>query len=479
MGGANIIGSAPVVGAVLSLALVGGCGESARDSAGTAVAAREGAAEEDFRWKAVQAYIDMDDVWHASERSARGEHPDITLAVAGAKEILAAADHPKRIDAAAFLAEHPNGMYETADEDMAQGREILQAEIGADWSVVDAYQVRRESWDEAREALAEAELEDDERRQRKHALGPSPRPTRANAAAMAILAEDGHAARRDAAAHLALNSRTTAEALAGAEALLAGFPDFDQWPAVLAAVNRSAFGDSEEVDQLLDDVAARSELSNIKATARYYRASRLAEAVNHADPAERDALRQQALALTTGLSAGLEEVDFEEGGRLVDGTFADAEADLVFRINHATAGGTLPEASGATLDGSEESLAAYAGKVVLIDFWATWCGPCVAALPKLRELHEKTPADRFAVLGVSVDEELETVTEFQEEEPMPWSHWHVGPKAALLTAWGVRGYPTYILVGGDGVILARTHALDDSLIALIEGETGKPALAAT
>ena len=65
--------------------------------------------------------------------------------------------------------------------------------------------------------------------------------------------------------------------------------------------------------------------------------------------------------------------------------------------------------TGTRLDGVEESLSAYRGRVVLLDFWATWCAPCVDALPDLRELVAELPADRFALVAVSVDEDRETV----------------------------------------------------------------------
>ena len=141
---------------------------------------------------------------------------------------------------------------------------------------------------------------------------------------------------------------------------------------------------------------------------------------------------------------------------------------MLFRLDHATAGGTLPEATGNRLDGEQESLSAYAGKVVLVDFWATWCAPCIRALPKLRQLHRELAADRFALLAISVDDELETVTSFMAEEPMPWANWHVGSESAVGRAWNVTAFPTYILVDGQGTILARTTQLDDRLISLAE-----------
>ena len=100
-------------------------------------------------------------------------------------------------------------------------------------------------------------------------------------------------------------------------------------------------------------------------------------------------------------------------------------------------------------------------------FWATWCGLCITALPALRQLVEDLPADRFALLAISVDEEIETVRTFLETEAMPWSNWHAGLADELFLHRDLRGYPTYVLADENGAILARTHDLDDRLEALI------------
>lgn len=89
------------------------------------------------------------------------------------------------------------------------------------------------------------------------------------------------------------------------------------------------------------------------------------------------------------------------------------------------------ERMGRRLDGTEEPLSAYSARVLVIDFWATWCVACIDALPELREMVADLPVDRFALLAISVDEELETVTEFMEREAMPWRNWHRGRSRTL------------------------------------------------
>ncbi len=129
---------------------------------------------------------------------------------------------------------------------------------------------------------------------------------------------------------------------------------------------------------------------------------------------------------------------------------------------------TLPDVMGRRLDGIEEALSDYRGRIVLLNFWATWCGPCIAHLPKLRELVAELPADRFALVAISADEELGTVTRFIQEEPMPWTNWHAGKESDLGRLLGTRSYPTYVLADENGTILTRTGAMDSRFISLIE-----------
>ena len=176
------------------------------------------------------------------------------------------------------------------------------------------------------------------------------------------------------------------------------------------------------------------------------------------------ARRGRALEQATGLSAGVEDETFDDSTRrVVDDeaprTFAQAEADLIASIRHATISGTLPEWTGRRLDGTEEPLSAYRGRVLLIDFWATWCVPCIDALPDLREMVADLPADRFALLAISVDEELETVTEFMEREAMPWYNWHVGISSDLVRILDVGGFLTYLWLTRT----ARSFLIDASI----------------
>jgi thiol-disulfide isomerase/thioredoxin len=115
-------------------------------------------------------------------------------------------------------------------------------------------------------------------------------------------------------------------------------------------------------------------------------------------------------------------------------------------------GNPVPDVEGFDLDGKKAKLSSYRGKVVLFDFWATWCGPCVAMIPHEREMFEKLSKKPFVLLSVNVDEKKDTLTDFLEKEKMPWAHWWEGPRGPVAKMFRIRAYPTLYLIDGKGVI---------------------------
>jgi peroxiredoxin len=121
-------------------------------------------------------------------------------------------------------------------------------------------------------------------------------------------------------------------------------------------------------------------------------------------------------------------------------------------------GSQAPDFEVATLDGSQVALRQLAGKVVLLDFWATWCGMCRADLPDLMAFAAKH-ADRadFAIVGVSLDDDPERVRRFVGSMSMPWIHTSLGAadQNPLANLYNVSSTPTSFLIGRDGRIVAR------------------------
>ena len=360
----------------------------------------------------------------------------------------------------------------------------LPDDVGPDWAEVEAYLDEERAWMASGRERAEQEAlsgqgasSEELARNAMASLADRPDINRAIAAARAILNEDGaHDKTVEAAEFLVMRVHSGLgvgeHIVTGAKALLAHAPDYDDWPQVLSLMDSRRMFGGAAIDTFFEELASEADDPVLRASARYYVATGLMHAANGSllggffspisgsgPTADTEAKRQQALEAATGLSAGVEEEQFL--GKSLDGpstpmTLGEAEADLIRSIRHGTIGATLPpEVTATRLDGVEESLADYRGRVVLLDFWATWCPPCVDVLPELRELVAEMPADRFALIAISVDDEVETVTRFMEDEPMPWTNWHVGRGSDIGRLLRVQGYPTYVLVDENGRILSR------------------------
>jgi thiol-disulfide isomerase/thioredoxin len=106
------------------------------------------------------------------------------------------------------------------------------------------------------------------------------------------------------------------------------------------------------------------------------------------------------------------------------------------------------------LEGRAVNLADYRGKVVLLDFWASWCVPCVASMPALQRLHDKYAARGFAVVGVAIDEKgAETVAPVVTKKKVKYPV--VLGDEATWTAYGVKALPALFLVDREGQIVKR------------------------
>jgi thiol-disulfide isomerase/thioredoxin len=114
-----------------------------------------------------------------------------------------------------------------------------------------------------------------------------------------------------------------------------------------------------------------------------------------------------------------------------------------------------PNFSVVTLDREFVELSSLKGKVVLLDFWGTWCPPCVAAVPALRDLQKRHAKDAFVLLGVSSDNEEAVVRSFTEQNRLIWpQYWDRDRK--VQQAFDIRAYPTYVLIDDEGIVQFRT-----------------------
>ena len=105
-----------------------------------------------------------------------------------------------------------------------------------------------------------------------------------------------------------------------------------------------------------------------------------------------------------------------------------------------------------TLDGKTITSASLKGKVVLLDFWATWCGPCRKALPELKELLQKNTGKPLVLISVSADEDRKALEEFVHANGMSWPQAWDAKGLVIGGVFGVNNLPSYVVINAEGRI---------------------------
>src|SRR5262245_28873693 len=129
-----------------------------------------------------------------------------------------------------------------------------------------------------------------------------------------------------------------------------------------------------------------------------------------------------------------------------------------------------PELEGTDIEGEKIKLSNYRGKVVLVDFWATWCPPCRKMIPQEKELVARMQGRPFVFIGVSADHSRDALTRFLEREPMPWPHLYDGYGGPLARKWSADSLPMFFIIDAHGVIRYR---LDMPGPGILEGPVEK------
>jgi thiol-disulfide isomerase/thioredoxin len=116
-----------------------------------------------------------------------------------------------------------------------------------------------------------------------------------------------------------------------------------------------------------------------------------------------------------------------------------------------------PPLEGVNLDGKPIKLSDFRGKVVVVDFWGPWCGPCVQAIPHERAMANRFKDKPFTFLSVANCHDRQELVDFLATTTLPWPNIFEilpGPNAKK---WKVDGYPTFVVVDADGLIRHRSY----------------------
>ena len=141
--------------------------------------------------------------------------------------------------------------------------------------------------------------------------------------------------------------------------------------------------------------------------------------------------------------------------------------------------GNTMKVVGKKLDGADLNWASYKGKVVLVDFWATWCGPCIGEFPNMKKLYEAYHPHGFEIVGISLDDSKTDVEQFVAARELPWTivcnaegDDYRGFSDENARYYGINAIPQMIFVGKDGIVIdteARGERLEELLAEAFPG----------
>lgn len=154
------------------------------------------------------------------------------------------------------------------------------------------------------------------------------------------------------------------------------------------------------------------------------------------------------------------------GGMRVD----ELSEGAIFELDHLRLGKTATGLSGASVSGDTIDLETFRGKVVLVDFWATWCVPCVMTLPILQSLHDELDESKFRIIGVSANTDKKKLSQFINEHDLQWPN-IFDRDSVLQKRWQSLSLPSYYVLDKSGKVRYRgdNHALAAAVVKSLLG----------
>ncbi len=236
--------------------------------------------------------------------------------------------------------------------------------------------------------------------------------------------------------------------------------------------------DEADCTALLFDVIARNPDRNVQAAAYKIMIEARSELVSFAEQMKNPKFRSieedyKGKAQVAEMIARGERARAELDG--LNTTFREKYPEF---YNDLSIGKPAPELVSHDLGGNEVRLSALKGKVVVLDIWSTYCGPCKEMIPHEREMVGRLKGKPFELVSISVDETKKVLTDFLAIVSMPWTHWWESQDGHVFDGW-VGGLPTIYVLDTQGVIRYRDlrgEELEKAVNTLLDeaSKTGAP-----
>lgn len=201
---------------------------------------------------------------------------------------------------------------------------------------------------------------------------------------------------------------------------------------------------SPHADAFLKTALEKASSRENKAAVVFYMAELAKNRLDSAEPESAEAAKytKEAEGLYEQIIKSFHDVD----------KVASLAEKRLFVLRNLSVGKVAPNIEGDDSAGKKLKLSDYRGKVVVLDFWASWCGPCMALVPHARDLVKRYKDEPFAMVGVNSDNSEKEQKECEEKNEMSWRSFHDGREGPICDKWNISGIPTLYVLDPKGVI---------------------------